>query len=76
MEYRTMNYEAMLTIAYEEAKVGFDEGGVPVGAALFDMADFSDEGETAECKTMILLCMGRLTLSVKLDGKQITEIKF
>ena len=36
MEYRTMNYEAMLTIAYEEAKVGFDEGGVPVGAALFD----------------------------------------
>lgn len=31
-----MNYEAMLTIAYEEAKVGFDEGGVPVGAALFD----------------------------------------
>jgi creatinine deaminase len=36
MEYRTMNYEEMLTIAYEEAKVGFDEGGVPVGAALFD----------------------------------------
>ena len=31
-----MNYEEMLTIAYEEAKVGFDEGGVPVGAALFD----------------------------------------
>lgn len=36
MEYRTMNYEEMLTIAYEEAKVGFNEGGVPVGAALFD----------------------------------------
>lgn len=31
-----MNYEAMLTIAYEEAKIGFNEGGVPVGAALFD----------------------------------------
>lgn len=31
-----MNYEEMLTIAYEEAKIGFNEGGVPVGAALFD----------------------------------------
>lgn len=31
-----MNYTEMLAIAYAEAKIGFDEGGVPVGAALFD----------------------------------------
>ena len=31
-----MNYSSMLTIALEEAQSGFDEGGVPVGAALFD----------------------------------------
>ena len=31
-----MDYQALLTIAYEEAKAGFAEGGVPVGAALFD----------------------------------------
>lgn len=30
-----MNYAAMLAIAYEEARQGFAEGGVPVGAALF-----------------------------------------
>lgn len=31
-----MNYEEMLDIALAEAQAGFDEGGVPVGAALFD----------------------------------------
>lgn len=31
-----MKYSDMLTIAFEEAQTGFDEGGVPVGAALFD----------------------------------------
>ena len=31
-----MNYEKLLAVAYVEARTGFDEGGVPVGAALFD----------------------------------------
>jgi cytosine/creatinine deaminase len=31
-----MNYIKLLDVAYAEAKTGFDEGGVPVGAALFD----------------------------------------
>lgn len=31
-----MNYHDLLAIAYEEARLGFAEGGVPVGAALFD----------------------------------------
>lgn len=31
-----MDYRALLTIAIEEAKLGLAEGGVPVGAALFD----------------------------------------
>ena len=31
-----MNYQDFLSIAYQEAEIGFDEGGVPVGAALFD----------------------------------------
>jgi cytosine deaminase len=31
-----MNYHEMLAVAFSEAKAGFDEGGVPVGAALFD----------------------------------------
>ena len=31
-----MNYTDMLALALAEAKAGFDEGGVPVGAALFD----------------------------------------
>ncbi|MCK5831747.1 MAG: nucleoside deaminase [Methylococcales bacterium] len=31
-----MNYSNMLVVALEEAQIGFDEGGVPVGAALFD----------------------------------------
>ncbi|NOT10910.1 MAG: nucleoside deaminase [Methylococcaceae bacterium] len=31
-----INYLNMLAVAFEEAQIGFDEGGVPVGAALFD----------------------------------------
>jgi creatinine deaminase len=31
-----MNYTTMLEVAYAEALAGFYEGGVPVGAALFD----------------------------------------
>lgn len=30
------DYAALLQPAYEEARLGFEEGGVPVGAALFD----------------------------------------
>ena len=31
-----MNYEEMLLIAIEEARKGLAEGGIPIGAALFD----------------------------------------
>ena len=30
------DYSKMLAVAFEEALLGFNEGGVPVGAALFD----------------------------------------
>jgi cytosine deaminase len=33
-----MNYEAMLAVAIEEARQGLTEGGIPIGAALFDKA--------------------------------------
>lgn len=36
MTGETMNYSDLLAVALEEAKAGFEEGGVPVGAALFD----------------------------------------
>jgi cytosine deaminase len=31
-----IDYQAMLEIAVEEAKIGLTEGGIPIGAALFD----------------------------------------
>src|SRR3954471_8197357 len=31
-----MNYEALLAIAIDEARFGLAEGGIPIGAALFD----------------------------------------
>jgi cytosine/creatinine deaminase len=31
-------YERMLAVALEEARLGFDEGGIPIGAALFTTA--------------------------------------
>jgi cytosine/creatinine deaminase len=31
-----LNYRSMLATAFEQAQIGFREGGVPVGAALFD----------------------------------------
>jgi len=33
-----VNKQAMLDIAIEEARTGLDEGGIPIGAALFDVA--------------------------------------
>ncbi len=32
----TLDYNAMLAVAIEEAKTGLAEGGIPIGAALFD----------------------------------------
>lgn len=31
-----MNYRELLTVAVEEARKGLSEGGIPIGAALFD----------------------------------------
>jgi len=36
MMKETIDYEAMLAVAIEEAKIGLAEGGIPIGAALFD----------------------------------------
>ena len=33
---RLRDYEAMLAVALEEARLGMVEGGIPIGAALFD----------------------------------------
>jgi cytosine/creatinine deaminase len=33
---KTLDYEAMLRAAIEEARMGLSEGGIPIGAALFD----------------------------------------
>lgn len=33
---KNLDYEAMLKIAIEEAQTGLAEGGIPIGAALFD----------------------------------------
>ncbi|MDQ3321727.1 MAG: nucleoside deaminase [Acidobacteriota bacterium] len=32
----TIHYKAMLAVAIEEARIGLSEGGIPIGAALFD----------------------------------------
>jgi len=32
----TLDYEAMLRVALSEARLGLEEGGIPIGAALFD----------------------------------------
>jgi cytosine deaminase len=36
MNLSSINYEALLAVALEEARVGLHEGGIPIGAALFD----------------------------------------
>jgi hypothetical protein len=33
------NYQSMLAVALEEARLGLKEGGIPVGAAIFDRTD-------------------------------------
>jgi cytosine deaminase len=32
----TVDYQALLEVAIEEARIGLAEGGIPIGAALFD----------------------------------------
>jgi cytosine deaminase len=32
-----LDYSAMLTVAIAEARTGFAEGGIPIGAAIFDL---------------------------------------
>lgn len=34
----TLNYHAMLEVALAEARLGLKEGGIPIGAAIFDEA--------------------------------------
>lgn len=34
--HHPLDYQAMLDIAIEEARIGLAEGGIPIGAALFD----------------------------------------
>jgi hypothetical protein len=34
----TIDYLTMLAVAVEEARLGLAEGGIPIGAALFEMA--------------------------------------
>src|SRR5499427_6604391 len=36
MKSQELNYDAMLAVAIEEARIGLTEGGIPIGAALFD----------------------------------------
>ncbi len=36
MQTEILNYEKMLEIAIGEAKLGLSEGGIPIGAAMFD----------------------------------------
>ena len=31
-----MDYQSMLAVALAEARVGLKEGGIPIGAAIFD----------------------------------------
>jgi creatinine deaminase len=33
---RTLDFQALLDVAIEEARLGLSEGGIPIGAALFD----------------------------------------
>ena len=33
---KSLDYKAMLSVAIEEARIGLSEGGIPIGAALFD----------------------------------------
>ncbi|MFY9911911.1 MAG: nucleoside deaminase [Candidatus Sulfotelmatobacter sp.] len=37
MNVITSNYSAMLAVALEEARKGLAEGGIPIGAAIFDV---------------------------------------
>ena len=34
----TLDYQAMLEVALKEARLGLDEGGIPIGAAIFDQS--------------------------------------
>jgi tRNA(Arg) A34 adenosine deaminase TadA len=71
-----IDYYAMFQVALEEAHKGWAEGGVPIGAALFD-SDGRLLGKAAieECKKAIPLCMPRLMRFEKPDACEAIVIR-
>ena len=54
------DYPAMLEAAIAEARKGLTEGGIPIGAAIFDEnGTFSAPATTAGCRMAILRCMAK-----------------
>jgi len=69
-------YLAMLKTAVEEARIGLREGGIPIGAVLFEReGNFLDVATTAECKRAILPRMAKRMLFEKRAGSGVTATK-
>jgi cytosine/creatinine deaminase len=56
-----VDYSAMLVVALAEARKGLDEGGIPIGAAIFDASGGLIGATTVACRTAPLPCTEKLT---------------
>ena len=48
---KKVDYEKILNVAIEEARIGLAEGGIPIGAALFDGERSEERRVGKECRS-------------------------
>jgi len=67
----TPDYRSMLAVALAEARLGLKEGGIPIGAAIFDeTGKLIGAGHNAGCSKAIRRCTERPTRSETRAGKE------
>ena len=66
----------MLAVAIEEARQGLAEGGIPIGAALFERGICSEADIIWRIQENDPSIHGETTLFAKPDGKEITAIRY
>ena len=71
-----MDYQKMLEVAIEEARKGIEEGGIPIGAALFDSnGNLLGKGHNRRVQEGDPSIHGKPTLFAKPEDKKAIEIR-
>ena len=68
---KELNYKAMLAVAIEEAKTGLAEGGIPIGAALFDFDPAQFAGSMMSRRVPRFLFAGHAAIKFRVESSSL-----